>query len=534
MTSRGRITIPLTVACFLLMVSGCESPTARYRPSKNHKDFQRAMDENDYDAMSLLLAKNHNLLKQVYRPRAGSTFPGMDRSIAYHDVPLCLAAFYGDAEMAKLFITHGAAVYHRDHCPLYIAACQGHADVARVLISEKADVNRKHKARSSETALHAAAAGGHKDVVEILIAEGATVNAKDDKESTPTYYASVSGHEDVVAMLRQHGGTLGAEIYDAVDLGDLEKVRSLLNERPKLIATKEFAWKWTPLFWAVKNGNTDIAAYLVSAGADVHAENTKGLTLLQVAYTRNHKDMVDLLRKGGAALDIEIHEAAEQGDLTEVKHILGKDPTAVRATDALKWTPLFWAVEGKHPELIELLVKWEANTNAKDNYGRTPLLRAAQRGDDEIVKLLIDEGANVNMKDKWGLSPLHRAVEKGHRKTAEVLIGAGADVDIRDRWSCTPLYRAALAGNTDLLESLLAHGASLNSVGRAGAAALHGASAMGHVNAVGVLIANKADVNATDDKGRTPLDWATYYKREDVAELLREHGATERMPAGED
>jgi ankyrin repeat protein len=43
-----------------------------------------------------------------------------------------------------------------------------------------------------------------------------------------------------------------------------------------------------------------------------------------------------------------------------------------------------------------------------------------------------------------------------------------------------------------------------------------------------VLLAHGAEVNAMNNNGATPLYWALYNGRKDVAELLRQHGALEQ------
>ena len=47
----------------------------------------------------------------------------------------------------------------------------------------------------------------------------------------------------------------------------------------------------------------------------------------------------------------------------------------------------------------------------------------------------------------------------------------------------------------------------------------------GDIGKVRVLIAKGAFINATDDKGGTPLHWAAYYGRKDIAKLLLMQGA---------
>ena len=47
----------------------------------------------------------------------------------------------------------------------------------------------------------------------------------------------------------------------------------------------------------------------------------------------------------------------------------------------------------------------------------------------------------------------------------------------------------------------------------------------GDIGKVRVLIAKGAYINTTDDKGGTPLHWAAYYGRKDIAKLLLMQGA---------
>jgi len=47
----------------------------------------------------------------------------------------------------------------------------------------------------------------------------------------------------------------------------------------------------------------------------------------------------------------------------------------------------------------------------------------------------------------------------------------------------------------------------------------------GNLDHVKILIAKGADLNTTDDKGGTPLHWAAYYGRKEIAEFLIMHGA---------
>jgi ankyrin repeat protein len=137
-----------------------------------------------------------------------------------------------------------------------------------------------------------------------------------------------------------------------------------------------------------------------------------------------------------------------------------------------------------------------------------------------------------------GASPLHWA---GHRNAVDLcerLIQLGADVnDSASDWWLTPLAWAADAASADAVELLLKHGADVNQDAIAGTTALH-AAAMGgssrgsrdpdaYRRTAEMLIAHGADVNrrATGHRGQTPLDDAVANHNDQVAAVLRKHGA---------
>ena len=58
-------------------------------------------------------------------------------------------------------------------------------------------------------------------------------------------------------------------------------------------------------------------------------------------------------------------------------------------------------------EVVELLLKAEADTEAKDNdYGRTPVSWAAGNGHAEVVELLLKAGADIEAKDNYRKTPV--------------------------------------------------------------------------------------------------------------------------------
>lgn len=99
---------------------------------------------------------------------------------------------------------------------------------------------------------------------------------------------------------------------------------------------------------------------------------------------------------------------------------------------------------------------------------RTPLHWAAQHGHVEVVRTLIDNGADVNAKDVFGRTPLHLAVS--HPNVIALLLDAGASVDARDSLSNTPLHRAV--PSIESVDALIRAGADVRAKNTSGNTAL--------------------------------------------------------------
>ncbi len=85
----------------------------------------------------------------------------------------------------------------------------------------------------------------------------------------------------------------------AMARGDLESLKGMLKKNPKLIHEKDDKGM-TPLHMAAQLKRLEVAAVLISLGADVNSKNVKGVTPLQCAAAVGSKQMSELLKKHGA------------------------------------------------------------------------------------------------------------------------------------------------------------------------------------------------------------------------------------------
>ena len=135
---------------------------------------------------------------------------------------------------------------------------------------------------------------------------------------------------------------------------------------------------------------------------------------------------------------------------------------------------------------------------------------------------------------------MHAAARGKNIEALEILVRAGVDVDIPDEYgTSSPLQDAATSESVETVEWLLKRGAYVDGISKGkGASPLASAARRGTLEIVQVLLEHGADVNASYELGKGPsrtkfnaLRWAVANGREDIAELLRRHGA--RMPEEE-
>lgn len=191
---------------------------------------------------------------------------------------------------------------------------------------------------------------------------------------------------------------------------------------------------------------------------------------------------------------------------------------------------LIEAIRNEDVAGVEALLKKGARVRTADQQGDKPIQIAAGRGNIDIVRALIGAGADVNESGSdatAGLTPLHRAVSQGDLDVVELLLDNGADVNVNTSSFDTPFISAVRRGHRDITELLASRGADPNAANNQGNTPLHLAASYGDTEMTRLLIEMGANVNAQNPRllNATPLDVALRGEHEEVAAILREHGA---------
>ena len=119
--------------------------------------------------------------------------------------PLHLAAFFGQAETARVLIHAGADVNAVSRnamkvMPLHSAAASRRDEVSRMLVEAGAELNAAQ--RDGFTPLHEAAQNGDVELVDLLLDRGARIDARLDDGRTPADLAEEAGHKMLAKRLR--------------------------------------------------------------------------------------------------------------------------------------------------------------------------------------------------------------------------------------------------------------------------------------------------------------------------------------------
>ena len=249
--------------------------------------------------------------------------------------PLLYAARDGRLEAARMLVAAGADLELGDGNgirPLLMAALNGQIDVARFLAERGAnvnaddfwgrsplwaaveyrnlDMNNNDQDSPKDNGVDRAPV---LDLIRLLLDKGADVNARtrevppprrwlyslndvswvDFTGQTPFLRAALSGDTTTMRLLVQRGAD--------------PNLATLAGTTP-LMAAAGVSWAVAQTYTESPQASLDAVSLCLELGADVNAANSMGLTALLGAVNRGSNDIIELLVKRGARLDIKDKE----------------------------------------------------------------------------------------------------------------------------------------------------------------------------------------------------------------------------------
>jgi cytohesin len=356
--------------------------------------------------------------------------------------------------------------------------------------------------------------------------------------------------------------TYAAEIHDAVNGNDLERVMTLLNNDPSLLNNRNEDGM-TPLNLAAFHENTEIANALIKRNPDIHIGDNDNSQPIHLAAVSGNVQIVDMLLTHGADVNEKdgngatpLIFAAGRRHIDMVRHLLDKGADVrlsnngvildngadinTRSNDGT--TPLLAAVWRGRSELARLLLERGADPNLFNNAGWTPLFAVNGENMVEMTRMLIENGAQVNIRNDQNETPLHNIASTGSVETVELMLSHGADVNAVTDFGMTPLCMAAMC-NSEITRYLISKGATVNSHEPENKeecpchielqTPLHCAVRSDSIGTVKVLAQNGALLNVTDAEGMTPLHMAVSNGNIEIAKYLLDNGAVLNVKDGQ-
>ncbi|XP_046579895.1 serine/threonine-protein phosphatase 6 regulatory ankyrin repeat subunit C-like [Haliotis rubra] len=298
----------------------------------------------------------------------------------------------------------------------------------------------------------------------------------------------------------------------------------------------------TALHWAVSCSTSNLAAILLSAGADPKQKDQNGINALQVAIKDGSADNVkvildkrpqladerdefgmppvilalqqyqeDIVRhlvEAGADVNIQearnlrtpLHYALYTKKLKILEFLLGHNPDLTK-TDHRGTTIVHRSSAIRDKQYLEAVVRLSKSPpgtlwRMADEEGNTAVMLACQNDNYDQLVILLEQGATVSDHDKYGRTALHHCVENTDTECAELLLKTDTSLlNTPDKEGLTPLHMAAITGNSNLLRLLLKKGANLTCRDQEGHTVVHWATVTGHTECLEILIEHDADLS---------------------------------------
>ena len=141
-------------------------------------------------------------------------------------------------------------------------------------------------------------AGDSGKVTALIDGDPGLLDAKDESGLGPFTVAKYSRQDEIASLLLQRGARL--DIFAACMAGVHPRVVELLAADRGLVNSYSHDG-WTPLQAVAQSGDVKLVRLLIANGADVKARAENNQSALDLAMTKGHQAVVELLEQHGAS-----------------------------------------------------------------------------------------------------------------------------------------------------------------------------------------------------------------------------------------
>lgn len=233
------------------------------------------------------------------------------------------------------------------------------------------------------------------------------------------------------------------DIFEAINNKDIRLVQQIiLLKKIKNINEPYRSNSYTPLHLACSLNHIEITKFLLDNGAkpSLNIFDRSGDTPIHISTSYHWFKMTKLLIQYGTNVNIQrpedndtpLHNACRSGPNhfhKELVELLIKNNANIHAINANGLTPIFLI---DNYEGIKYLLECGADVNGKlpDTYDSLLHIHCRWREDKKIIKLLLQYGADVNAQNDEGFTPLHFICSKNiiNKEIIKLLIKFNANI----------------------------------------------------------------------------------------------------------
>lgn len=377
----------------------------------------------------------------------GLYYPDKNLEIGNGATPLHAATENGHYETVKLLLKSGASQLGtmEGTNPVYIGVQYNQYEITKLLLNyDSSNSNINHQLpQNGHSSLYLAVGQNRFKFVKLLLKYGANTNIQTKSGITPIYYSCVRRNDKILNELLKY--TLNKNdlkifianddksnpIHASAKYSCFKCINLLIQFNPSLITTNT-------------NNNENIFHFLFSK----QINDKKSIKFINELLSNiNNIDDIDITKLlnqktknyGLSPFAISIQSNT---NIQIIKLLFEKYGADINITANSKqyysMTPLFIAVQNNNTQIVEYLIKNNANCNVKlsERENITPLFVAADKGFKQIVELLLYKCNNLELtsnEDEYNQNtPIHISCINKHTEIVKIFIKYGITISIMD------------------------------------------------------------------------------------------------------
>ncbi|XP_061509044.1 E3 ubiquitin-protein ligase mind-bomb [Anopheles gambiae] len=335
--------------------------------------------------------------------------------------------------------------------------------------------------------------------------------------------------ERIKILQRGHGEWAEAMVPT---LGKVGRVQQVYHDNDLKVEVCNTSWTYNPLAVTKVASSSDGATAVTTNGErlsailkklfEPHASGDTTEELVKAAANGDKAKVEEFLIGSAGGQNVTPSSSSAAGaaaSLGETQSVVKVDVNGVFAGH----TALQAASQNGHLEVIEVLLRHNADVEIEDKDGDRAVHHAAFGDEPGVMGMLAKAGADLNARNKRRQTALHIAVNKGHFNVVKTLLELNCHPSLQDSEGDTALHDAISKEHDNMLALLLDNGADITLTNNNGFNALHHAALKGNPSAMKVLLTKTNRlwiVEEKKDDGYTALHLAALNNHVEIAELL--------------